>query len=179
MTKQSKMIRRLVLSALFLALGLVLPFITGQIPQIGNMLLPMHIPVFLCGFICGPVWGLTVGLICPLLRSVLFSAPPMYPKAVAMAIELAVYGVVSGALYRLLPKKSWGIYVSLIAAMILGRAVWGLARLLMALGGGEAFLWPAFISGAVTTAIPGMILQLVLIPAVILLLRKHKLIQDE
>ena len=84
------------MSALFLALGLVLPIFTGQIPQIGSMLLPMHIPVFLCGLICGGPWGALVGLILPLLRSVLFGMPPLFPTAIAMCCELMTYGYVAG-----------------------------------------------------------------------------------
>lgn len=176
-TKLRLHIKKLVLSALFLALGLVLPFLTGQIPEIGSMLLPMHIPVLLCGFICGPLWGVAVGFICPLLRSALFTMPPMYPTALAMAFELAAYGLVSGLLYKLMPKNLGGIYVSLVGAMIAGRIVWGIARLLMAIGTESPFLWAAFISGAFTTAIAGIVLQLVLIPAVIVLLEKYNLIQ--
>jgi uncharacterized membrane protein len=84
------------MAGLFLALGLVMPFLTGQIPSLGNKLLPMHIPVLLCGFVCGGPTGLIVGFILPILRSVLFSMPPMYPMAMSMAFELAVYGFVQG-----------------------------------------------------------------------------------
>ena len=90
---------------IMLALALVLPFLTGQIPEIGSMLCPMHLPALLCGFMCGWPWGLAVGLISPLLRSVIFGMPPMFPTAVSMAFEMAAYGAVSGLLYRLLPKK--------------------------------------------------------------------------
>ena len=88
----NKNIQKLTYSALYLAIALVLPFLTGQIPQIGSMLCPMHIPALLCGFVCGWGWGLAVGFIAPLLRSVLFGMPDMFPTAVSMAFELAVYG---------------------------------------------------------------------------------------
>ena len=84
-------IYRLTYAALFLALAMVLPFLTGQIPEVGSMLCPMHIPVLLCGFVCGWPYGLTVGAISPLLRFVLFGMPPLYPKGLAMAFELAAY----------------------------------------------------------------------------------------
>ena len=84
--------RKLTLSALFLALGLVLPLITGQIPQIGKMLLPMHIPVLLCGMVCGWPYGLAVGAVMPLLRGLLFGMPVLYPTGIGMAFELAAYG---------------------------------------------------------------------------------------
>ena len=73
-------LKNMALAALFLAIGLVLPFFTGQIPAVGKMLLPMHIPVLLCGLICGWQWGLGVGFVLPVLRSVLFSMPVMYPR---------------------------------------------------------------------------------------------------
>ena len=95
--------KKVALAGLFLALGLLLPFLTGQIPQIGNMLLPMHIPVLLCGYFCGWRYGLAVGAAAPLLRSALFGLPPMFPIAVAMAFELAVYGLMTGLLYKRFP----------------------------------------------------------------------------
>ena len=90
--------RRLTYAALYLAIAMVLPFITGQIPDIGKALSPMHIPVLLCGFMCGWPWGLVVGFIAPLMRSVLFGMPALFPDAVSMAFELAVYGGLSGFL---------------------------------------------------------------------------------
>ena len=176
MSNQSKSkalnVRRLVYAALFLALALVLPFLTGQIPQIGSMLSPMHIPVLLCGFLCGWPWGLAVGFIAPLLRSVLFGMPPMFPGAVAMAFELAVYGAVSGWLRRKLPRTEWMVYPVLVIAMIAGRVVWGIARLILAGLSGGAFTWAAFIAGAVTSAIPGIILHIVLIPILVIALER-------
>lgn len=168
-------IRKLTFSALYLALALVLPFITGQIPEIGAMLSPMHIPVLLCGFVCGWQWGLAVGLIAPMLRSVLFGMPTMYPTAIAMTFELAVYGAVSGILYKLLPRKTWSIYVSLILAMIAGRIVWGAARFVLAGLSHSEFPMSAFLAGAVLNAIPGIILHIVLIPVLVIVLEKAKL----
>lgn len=168
-------IRKLTFSALYLAIALVLPFITGQIPEIGAMLSPMHIPVLLCGFVCGWPWGLAVGLIAPMLRSVLFGMPPMFPTAIAMTFELAVYGAVSGILYKLLPRKTWSIYVSLIIAMIAGRIVWGAARFVLAGLSHSEFPMSAFLAGAVLNAIPGIILHIILIPILVIVLEKAKL----
>ena len=164
----SLQVRRMTYSALFLAVAMVLPFLTGQIPEIGSMLSPMHIPVLLCGFVCGWTWGMAVGFIAPLLRSVLFGIPVMFPGAVAMAFELAVYGAVSGLLHSLLPRKRAYIYVSLIIAMICGRVVWGIARLLLAGLSGNSFPWALFISGAITNAVPGIILHILLIPLLVM-----------
>ena len=168
---------RLTLSAFFLALALVMPFLTGQIPQLGNMLLPMHLPVLLCGFICGWPWGLAVGLIAPLLRSLLFGMPPMMPTALAMAFELAAYGAFSGLLYHLLGKKPAKVLLALIGALLLGRVVWGLVSfLLYSLLMQNLFTLPMFLAGALINAWPGIIAQLVLVPLIVLALQRAKLI---
>ena len=158
----------LTLSAMFLALAYILPFFTGQIPQIGNMLCPMHIPIMLCGFFCGGNWGFLVGFLSPLLRSVTLGVPIMFPSALCMAFELAVYGMTAGSLYRRFPKKKVYIYISLIMAMILGRLVWGIMMFLcMGINGG-AFGISAFIAGALTNAVPGIVLQLIVVPIVVM-----------
>ncbi len=167
--------RKLTYSALYLAIALVLPFVTGQIPEIGAMLSPMHIPVLLCGFVCGWQWGMAVGLIAPLLRSALFGMPPLYPTAVAMTFELAAYGALAGILYRLLPRKTWSVYAALILAMIGGRLAWGAARYVLAGLSGSEFPLSAFFAGAVLNAVPGIILHIVLIPILVIVLEKAKL----
>lgn len=169
--------KKLIYAAMCLALCFVLPFLTGQIPSIGNMLCPMHLPVLLCGFICGPIYGLVVGLAAPLLRSLALGMPPFFPHALAMAFELCAYGFFAGWLYKLLPKKVPYIYVSLLGAMIIGRLVWGAVRLIIFGLGGAEFAMAAFISGAFTTAVPGIILQLLLIPMVVMAMEKSKLMR--
>ena len=166
-------VKILVLAALFLALALVLPFLTGQIPEIGSMLCPMHIPALLCGFFCGWPWGLAVGLIAPVLRSLIFGMPPMFPVAVCMSAELATYGAVAGALYAKLPRSRGSVYVSLLTAMVAGRLVWGAARFLCAGLDASAFGLGAFWAGAVTTAIPGIVVQILLIPVLVMTLKKY------
>lgn len=167
-------VRTLTYSAICLALALVLPFLTGQIPQIGSALCPMHLPVLLCGFLCGPWWAAAVGFVAPLLRSAIFTMPPM-PAAIAMAFELCTYGLVAGLLYRRLPQKTVNIYLSLIAAMVAGRIVWGVAQVVILGLSDSAFTWAAFWAGAVANAVPGIIVQLILIPLLVLALRKAKL----
>lgn len=160
--------QKAVISALFLAIGIVLPFFTGQIPQIGKLLLPMHLPVFLCAFICGWQYAAVIGFILPLLRSVLFSFPVLYPNAVGMSIELLTYGLVMGLIYRAFNKKGiLSVYASMIPAMLIGRIVWGMARLLLYGVDNTPFTWSMFIAGAFIDAIPGIILQLILIPIII------------
>lgn len=166
-------VRNTVLASMFLALGLLLPFATGQIPTIGNMLLPMHLPIILCGMISGRRWGIVVGFTTPLLRSLLFSVPAIYPNAVAMAVELACYALVMGALYHKAKRQSVGrVYFALIVAMILGRAVWGVMMWLLMGLSHQAYTWAAFVSSAFVRAVPGILLQLVLIPFVALLLHR-------
>ncbi len=158
----------MVLAAMFLALAFVLPFLTGQIPQIGSMLCPMHIPVLLCGFICGWPWGLAVGFVAPLLRSVILGMPPLFPVATCMAFELATYGAMAGLFYKLLPRKKGFIYVSLLSAMIVGRLVWGAAMLVCMGVKGGSFGISAFWAGAVAEALPGIAVQVVLIPLIVM-----------
>ncbi len=165
---KKSIVKNISLSGMFLALGIILPFFTGQIPEIGKMLSPMHIPVFLCGFFCGPISGFAVGFIMPLLRFALFSMPPIFPEGAAMALELAVYGALVGVLYKAMPKKTVFIYLSLICAMLAGRVVWGAARFLLAGLAGSEFSFSMFLAGAFINALPGIILHIVLVPAVVM-----------
>ena len=157
--KQSPMtqyVKKLVLSAMFLALGLVLPFLTGQIPQIGNMMLPMHLP---------------------LLRHALFLMPPM-PGCIAMAFEMAAYGTVVGFLYA---HARWqcviSLYRCLLAAMLAGRLVWAAVRVVMTGVASVPFTWQIFVTEAFITAIPGIVLQLMVIPAVMVAMDRTGLVR--
>ena len=168
-----KNLHRMVLAAMFLALCLVLPFLTGQIPQIGQALSPMHIPALLCGFFCGPWYGLVVGLIGPVLRSLLFGMPKLVPTAIAMSFELATYGFLSGLLYKLFPKKIPFIYVTLIISMIVGRVVNGCVNAIFAGINKTPYGLQAFYTATVVKTIPGIILHIILIPAIVIALRKY------
>ena len=181
MRKQSRGIKKLVLSAMFMAIGLVLPFITGQIQQIGSMLLPMHIPVLFCGLICGWQYGAVVGFVLPLLRYVLFGMPPIFPTGVSMSFELAVYGAVIGLIMQQLSKRNTNdsgknyvrnLYLALIGAMLAGRIVWGLVRFILARATMQPFTMEMFMAGAFLTAIPGIIVQLILIPGIMAALKR-------
>ena len=174
--KDHRKLLKMTLAALFLALAYLMPFLTGQIPEIGSMLCPMHLPVLICGFICGPVWGAVVGFIAPLFRSLLTGGfPPLFPTAVCMAFELAAYGAVAGVMHKLLPRKRAFIYCSLLTAMIAGRIVWGIV-MFVCLGTG-GFTFAAFLAGAVTGAIPGIIAQIILVPAIVMLLDNPKILK--
>lgn len=175
-TDNKNHIQNLVLAAMLTAVGIVLPFFTGQIPQIGNMLLPMHLPVLVCGLICGWQYGGITGFVLPLLRYMLFGMPPM-PNGISMAFELAAYGAIAGFLYN---HSRWqciiSLYRCLLIAMVGGRIVWGAASMVVLGLGGGAFTWQMFLAGAFLNAIPGIILQLVLIPALMLALHRTGLV---
>ena len=173
--KNRNTIFKMVFASMFLALSYVLPFLTGQIPEIGAMLCPMHIPVLLCGFICGGPWGLAVGFIAPLLRSFILGMPTLFPKAVCMAFELAAYGAVAGVMHKILPRKKVSIYGSLLIAMIAGRIVWGCAMFICTGISGGGFTFAAFIAGAFTNAIPGIAVQIILIPLLVMALENPKI----
>ena len=167
-------VRKITLGGMYIGVGLVLPFLTGQIKTIGNMLLPMHIPVLLCGLTCGWKYGLAVGVVLPLLRSVAFGMPVFYPNAIGMAFEMGTYGAVIGVLYeRTRQKHVVALYESLIIAMVAGRLVWGMVRVILLGLEGDMFTWQMFLSGAVLNAIPGIILQLILIPAIMVALKQR------
>lgn len=172
-----KAIKNLTLSAMFMALGLILPFLTGQVPRFGAMMLPMHIPVLLCGLICGWQYGGVIGFILPLFRFALFSMPPIYPIGISMSFELATYGILSGYLFS---HARWqcvfSLYRCLIASMIGGRVVWGMVRFLFGSVSGTVFTWKAFMAGAFLEAIPGIVVQLILIPTIMVALNKAGLV---
>lgn len=175
--KKTSSTRQLVLAGLFIALGLVMPFLTAQVPAVGSKLLPMHIPVLISGFVLGWPYALLVGFLTPLLRSVIFTMPRLYPTAVSMAFELAAYGAVTSILYHRLPKKNVMVYASLIGAMICGRLVMGAANMILYGVQGNVYSWSLFIAGAFFNAIPGIAVQIVLIPALVLALEKAKVLK--
>ncbi|MBO5312804.1 MAG: ECF transporter S component [Clostridia bacterium] len=172
--------KKLILSALFLSIGVVLPLATGQIKEIGDSLLPMHLPVMLCGLVCGYGYGGAVGFILPFLRALTFGMPPAYPNAVWMAMELCTYGFVIGFLYGKAVKKNMPcLLLSLSVSMIAGRIVWGVSKAVLLGIGGSSLTVHAFVMGGFIDAFPGIVLQFILIPTVMSIaqrLRKDGLI---
>lgn len=171
-SSNSLQVRRLTYTAACLALALLLPFLTGQNQKLGSVLCLMHIPVLLCGFLCGWPWGAAAGFIAPLLRSVIFGMPPMPVVAVPMAFELATYGATAGLLYRKFPRTIPGICASLVIAMIAGRVIWGIAKLILCRMMGTEFAYFASVAEAFVTALLGIGVQLVLIPAIVYAMEK-------
>lgn len=177
MKKTSIRTRKLCFAALLLALGWLLPLLTGQNRDLGNMLSLIHIPAYLGGFLLGPWYGVLLGLLIPLSRSVLFGMPVLYPRALCMAFEMAAYGGIAGGFYRILGnnkkvKKIISIYSAIVPAMLLGRVVWGAGRTVCGLFSPEPFTWAAFIAGGFVTAWPGMVAQLILLPVLVMALER-------
>lgn len=164
-------LRKITLSAMFLAMALLLPFLTGQIPQIGSLISPMHIPAFLCGMSCGPVWGLVVGAVSPLLRSVIFSMPPM-AMAPMMAVELAAYGLVSGILVRVLPKANAWLYGNLGISMIAGRILYAAVKMTVMGIQGTAFAPLLILADTVTGTWVGILVHFAVVPPLVMLVRR-------
>lgn len=166
---KNEKIKKITLTAVFLSTGLVLPFLTAQVPEIGERLLPLHIPVFLCSLICGPQYGAICGVCLPFLRSFLFGMPELYPSAVSMGFELPAYAVVCGLIYLKFKKKNLvAIYTSLISSMLAGRLVYAVVQSFILGLGDDGLTLSLFIAKAFTRPLPGIILQLILVPAIVM-----------
>lgn len=166
---------KLVLAALFLALGLVLPMGFHTV-GLGKAFLPMHIPVLLCGLVLGMEYGFLVGLLTPILSSVLTGMPAI-PYAFVMMAELAAYGFFAGLAKRFVSKDYFGILIALILGMLLGRVVYGFAQWMFMIYNGNAYTLGAFLASAFVNSIAGIILQIIIIPPIVLainsILKKH------
>ncbi len=172
----NKNLRNLVLSAMFIALGVSLPQAFHAVPNAGSVFLPMHIPVLIAGYVIGPVFGLAVGILTPLLSHLMFGMPPA-PVLPGMLCELAMYGLASGLFTKLIKteNKLVKIYAVLILSMLAGRVTYGILNALIFKAG--SYSLAAWVSAAFTTALPGIIIQLIVVPAIIMALYKAKLIK--
>lgn len=172
---KNKHLQQLAFSGVMLALALLLPFISAANTELGNMLSPMHLPIMLCGFVCGWKYGLVIGASAPFLRMFIISMPPIH-KAVPMAFELAVYGAICGILYNVFKKKFYGTYITLVVAMIAGRIVHALVKFSLAklaiFDKLNSFALGAYMTESVLQAWPGILLQLLLVPALVAILKK-------
>ena len=169
-------VKKLVFTAVCSALCLVLPMAFHTIPNAGSIFLPMHIPVLLCGLICGWPYGTVCGLIGPFLSSVITAMPPaaMLPS---MMVECAVYGFASGLLMKYVRtgKPVTDLYISLISAMAAGRIAAGFAKAWIFTPGVSPFAW---VTTSLVTGIPGIVLQLVLMPLVVTALTRARLVPN-
>ena len=166
--------RKLVMAALCVALGLILPMVFHAVPNAGSIFLPMHIPVLLCGFICGWPYGLVCGALTPLLSSILTGMPPL-AFLPSMLFELAAYGFVSGILYAHIrtPQRAVNLYVTLVLAMLAGRIVSGVLNALFFSVGDYSM--QAWLTASFVTALPGIVIQLIAVPVLVAVLQKAKL----
>ncbi|MCL2285941.1 MAG: ECF transporter S component [Firmicutes bacterium] len=173
-------IKKYVITAMCITLCTVLPLVLHAVPGAGSTILPMHIPVLLCGLIAGPYFGLLAGLLGPLLSSFITGMPPM-AYAPIMMTELAVYGAITGLLIRLVRTKNnyFNIYAALIPAMVVGRIITGIARALFftPAAANETTLLAWWITSYFITSLPGIIIQLILLPIIIVALEKANLIR--
>ncbi len=176
--KELSYMKKIIITPLFIALCVVLPMAFHTIPNAGGIFCPMHIPVLLCGLICGWQFGLLCGILGPVLSSVLTSMPPMAILP-CMAVELAIYGIVTGIMIRVIRTKRIyaDLYISLITALICGKIIAGIVKaLLFSPNGYSVAVWA---TSYFVTALPGIVIQLVLIPAIVVALEKAKLIHSK
>lgn len=164
-------VKKLVMSAMCVALGIILPMAFHTIQNAGSIFLPMHIPVLVCGLLCGWQYGLLCGILAPLLSSMFTGMPPAAILP-AMLCELAVYGVITGVCMHGIQaeKQIVKIYSSLIAAMLAGRIVSGILKAFIFNVGEYSF--QIFITSSFLTGIPGILIQLIFVPVIVLALQK-------
>lgn len=166
-------VKKLVYTAICAALCVVLPMALHAVPNAGTVLLPMHIPVLLCGIMCGWPYGLVCGILGPILSS--FTGMPPAAMVPAMALECAAYGCVGGLMMRFVHTKSTvaDLYISLLTAMLIGRVIYGFAKSWIFSPGTAPFAW---VTTSLVAGIPGIAIQLVLIPILVLALMRAKLL---
>lgn len=170
----------LLVTAILLAVGIVLPFLTGNVQVLGQAISPLHIPVLICGLTCGWAWGAALGVVLPLLRSVLFGMPPLVPVAIPMAFEMAAYGALCGLIYPMLRKKMGGkaygaMLISMVIAMVAGRVVGGVAKAVVMGIQGNAYTFQAFVTAYFVNTAVGAVIHLIVVPLVVMALEKAKL----
>lgn len=175
MSKSSQQIRNLVFAALCTALGIVLPQAFHSIPNAGSIFLPMHLPVLLCGLICAWPYGLACGILTPILSHLIFGMPPA-AYLPAMIVELAIYGLLASLMMQVFSKLKFQarVYVALVAAMIGGRIAYGIVNALIFRAGSYSMqLW---MTAMFVTALPGIIMQIVILPILLIALEKANLV---
>ena len=163
--------KELTVASMCLALGVILPQAFHMVPNAGVVFLPMHIPVLICGFICSPIYAFLVGLLTPFISHIIFQMPPT-PMLGQMLIELSVYGLAASLLTRFVKVKNDYLktYICLILTMIIGRVTYGICNALIFKAGAYSFqIW---LTAAFVSALPGIIIQLIVIPIIVVNARK-------
>ena len=171
---------RLLITAILLAVGMVLPFLTGQLQSFGQLISPLHIPAFICGLTCGWGWGAALGFVLPILRGLIFGMPPFPAVGLPMDFELMFYGLVTGLLYPLTrkafkDKRLVAMLVSMLVAMIVGRCAGGIAKAVMMGLQNQGYAFSTFIASYFTGTVVGAVIHLLVCPLIVLALEKAKL----
>lgn len=169
-------IKKIIASGVCLALAMLLPFLTFQSQQLGRIFSLMHIPIFIAAFICGWKYGVIIGILAPIIRSISFGLPPLYPTALSMAIELAIYGALAGLIYERLHYKKISVYPALICAIIIGRSVGGLITCFLMSTVGNEISIVAYIINSFTEGLPGIICHIAVVPPLVYMLKKMQFI---
>lgn len=168
--------KSLTMTAMMIALGLVVPPIVRMIPNGGGIFSPMHIVPLLTGLVVGPIEGIIVGVVCPLLNNVLYGLP-MGSTLIGMCFELPVYGCMTGLMMKVFKnqKETVKVYLSLVIAMLLGRIVGGIVQSIVL--GASNYSLQLWASAYFITNTPAIVIHLVLIPAVYFALKKARLVR--
>ena len=152
--------KKLTRSGLLIALGIIIPYFFHIFGISGRIFLPMHFPPLLGGFLVGPLYGAIIGAVLPVLNSMISGIPQM-PTMAFMVVELAVFGLVAGMLYR-----KFNLFISLIISMLVGRIIYFILFALFI-----EFTNPlVYIFSGIASSLPGVIGQLLLIPAIVTVL---------
>ena len=158
----------LLVTAILLAVGIVLPFLTGNVQVLGQAISPLHIPVLICGLTGGWCWGMGLGIV-----------PPLVPVAIPMAFEMAAYGALCGLLYPMLSKKMsktcWAMLIAMVIAMLAGRLVGGAAKAVVMGIQGNTYTFPAFVTAYFVNTAVGAVIHLIVVPLVVTALEKARL----
>jgi len=170
--------KKIISTAVCIAMCVVLPIALHAIPNVGSLISPMHVPVFICALVCGPFWGVVCGLVGPFLSSVITQMPPI-AYLPSMLVELAVYGFACGIIMRYIKtgRLYADIYISLGVSMVLGRIAAGLVKaFIFSAGSYSISVW---VSSYVVGTLPGIIVHLILVPAVYAALKKARLAPEK
>ncbi len=162
-------VKNLLVAAALLVLSVVLYKFFGGFTLFGGYLCVMEAPILLCGLLCGPVLGALAGAAAPIVCSLLFNSPTMNPDALAIAVEYIVFGVACGVLYKIMCQN---VYISLILSMYLGRTAYGVMMRILVDYSSESFLYDI-----IFCCIPGIVLEIVLLPLIAILLDKTGLMR--
>ena len=173
--KKMSTVKKSIITAVCIALCVVLPQAFHAIPEAGTIYCPMHIPVLLCGLITGWPYGLLCGLAGPLLSSLITGMPPAAILP-AMMVECTAYGALTGLMMQLVhTKKVYAdLYISLVAAMLGGRIIAGLAKAFIFSAG--QYTMAAWVAGSFVKSLPGIVIHLALVPSIVYALMRAKLI---